>query len=171
VIRLITRLIFCWVLREKGLIPDGLLDERKLADLLDGFAPDKAGNRDSVFYRAILQNLCFATLNTEMDQRGWRREDQNFMAHSLYRHKECFQDSQAALEWFKNIPFLNGACSSASTRISEKGPSRATCGGRFSPTARQPPTVPDFLFFGPEQEVDLSDDYGDRSSARCGCAG
>jgi hypothetical protein len=98
VIRLITRLIFCWFIREKGLVPDALFEMRRLAEMLDGFAPDDSRNKESVFYRAILQNLVFATLNTEMEQRGWRREEQNFMAHTLYRHKGCFRDPKAALD-------------------------------------------------------------------------
>ena len=40
VIRLITRLIFCWFVKEKGLIPDTLFDERKLAQTLIGFEPN-----------------------------------------------------------------------------------------------------------------------------------
>lgn len=38
-IRLITRLIFCWFLREKGLLSDQLFDRRKLRDILFGFHP------------------------------------------------------------------------------------------------------------------------------------
>src|SRR5208283_2589496 len=106
IIRLITRLIFCWFVKEKGLIPGELFNQTHLARMLAGFAPDKSG--DSVFYKAILQNLFFATLNTEMDERGWRRDDQNFMAHSLYRHRELFQKPADTLDIFKNIPFLNG---------------------------------------------------------------
>jgi len=37
VIRLITRLIFCWFVKEKGLIPDALFDERKVAQMLDEY--------------------------------------------------------------------------------------------------------------------------------------
>ena len=37
VIRLITRLVFCWFVKEKDLIPADLFNERKLADLLAGF--------------------------------------------------------------------------------------------------------------------------------------
>jgi len=81
VIRLITRLIFCWFIREKGLIPDTLFERRRLAEWLDGFAPDTLADSASVFYRAILQNLFFATLNTEMDKRDWRREGQNYPRH------------------------------------------------------------------------------------------
>ena len=94
VIRMITRLIFCWFVKEKGLIPEVLFDQRRLDELLDGFAPDKDAGKDSVFYKAILQNLFFATLNTEMDKRGWARDEQNFMAHSLYRHRDLFQEAR-----------------------------------------------------------------------------
>jgi len=41
--------------------------ERALAALTKGFAPRDNANTDSVYYKAILQNLFFATLNTEMD--------------------------------------------------------------------------------------------------------
>lgn len=54
VIRLITRLIFCWFIKEMGLIPEMLFDQRRLANLLDGFAPDNDKKKDSVFYKAIL---------------------------------------------------------------------------------------------------------------------
>lgn len=162
VIRLITRLIFCWFIREKGLIPDLLFDEAKLAEMLDGFAPRKKQNKDSVFYRAILQNLFFATLNTEMDQRGWRRADQNFMAHCLYRHKACFRDPKAGLDWFKDIPFLNGGLFECLDRDLGAGVAdRYVRVDGFSDRDDCQPTVPDFLFFGSEQDVDLSDDYGD----------
>jgi adenine-specific DNA-methyltransferase len=40
VIRMITRLIFCWFVKEKGLIPEVLFDQRRLDELLDGFTPD-----------------------------------------------------------------------------------------------------------------------------------
>ena len=92
VIRLITRLMFVWFIKEKGLVPDVLFDERKLPQILNGFAPAKTADKESVFYRAILQNLFFATLNTEMDKRGWTKEEQNFMAHSLYRFRESFKN-------------------------------------------------------------------------------
>jgi hypothetical protein len=51
-IRLITRLIFAWFVKEKGLIPEDLFDKRKLAALLKATDPDASG-----YYKAILQNL------------------------------------------------------------------------------------------------------------------
>ncbi|MCK4783451.1 MAG: hypothetical protein KAV87_06845 [Desulfobacteraceae bacterium] len=62
VIRLITRLIFVWFVKEKGLVPDDLFSLRKLQELLKDLSPDK-----SSYYKAILQNLFFATLNQEMN--------------------------------------------------------------------------------------------------------
>lgn len=167
VIRLITRLIFCWFIKEKGLLPDALFDPRKLPHALNGFAPDDPRDTASVFYRAILQNLFFATLNTEMDQRGWTKEEQNFMAHSLYRSRDSFRDPAHALDLFKNIPFLNGGlfeCLDRTEGTPEK-PRYVRIDG-FSRRADSQPVVPDFLFFGPEREVDLSADYGEAKFKR-----
>ena len=52
VIRLITRLIFVWFLKEKGLVPNELFDETDLADLLINLDAE-----ESTYYKAILQNL------------------------------------------------------------------------------------------------------------------
>jgi adenine-specific DNA-methyltransferase len=162
-IRLITRLIFCWFLREKGLLPDTLFDRRQLNDILTGFAPDKVRNKDSVFYRAILQNLFFATLSTETDKRKWATDEQNFMAHSLYRFKECFQKPATALNLFKSIPFLNGGLFECLDRDLGEGkkPRYIRIDG-FSRRPDSQPVVPDFLFFGPEREIDLSKEYDDK---------
>lgn len=162
IIRLITRLMFCWFVKEKGLVPDTLFDERKLPQILNGFAPTKAGDKESVFYKAILQNLFFATLNTEMDKRGWTKEEQNFMAHSLYRHRELFQKANEALDLFKNIPFLNGGLFECLDKdLGENAKPRYVRIDGFSRREDSQPTAPDFLFFGPEREVDLSEAYGD----------
>ena len=163
IIRLITRLIFCWFVKEKGLIPDTLFDQQKLAQILTGFDPAKVSAKQSVFYKAILQNLFFATLNTEMDKRAWRKDGDNFMAHILYRHRALFQKPNEALDYFKNIPFLNGGlfeCLDKREGTTEK-PKDIRIDG-FSDRSDSQPTVPDFLFFGAEREVDLSADYGDK---------
>lgn len=160
-IRLITRLIFCWFLKQKGLIPGKLFDVQTLANILVGFDPD-GDNKASVFYKAILQNLFFATLNTEMDKRAWARDEQNFMAHSLYRYRELFRDPAHALDLFKNIPFLNGGLFECLDRIegTKENPRYIRIDG-FSRRPDSQPVVPDFLFFGREREVDLSGAYGE----------
>ena len=163
VIRMITRLIFCWFVKEKGLIPEVLFDQRRLDELLNGFAPDKNSGKESVFYKAILQNMFFATLNTEMDKRGWARDEQNFMAHSLYRYRDLFQKPDEVLALFKNIPFLNGGLFECLDKdLGESAKPRYVRIDGFSRRPDSQPVVPDFLFFGSEREEDLSADYGDK---------
>lgn len=152
VIRLITRLVFCWFVKEKGLIPADLFNEQKLAGLLVGFAPGKVSNKGSVFYKAILQNLFFATLNTEMAKRDWRRDGQNFMTHSLYRYKGLFVRPDETLALFKNIPFLNGGLFECLDKIrgDKANPSYQRIDG-FSDRDDSQPTVPDFLFLAKKE--------------------
>ncbi|MCK7580566.1 MAG: Eco57I restriction-modification methylase domain-containing protein [Chromatiales bacterium] len=118
-IRLLTRLIFVWFIKEKGLIPPDLFDRARLRELLktDPAANPEVGN----YYLAILQNLFFATLNVETgtDEQGnrrrrWASENKSggpsghYLIPSVYRHKELFKDPDAALALFATIPFLNG---------------------------------------------------------------
>ena len=60
-IRLLTRFIFCWFLKEKGLIVEKLFVEAELKPILKDLAADA-----STYHQAILQNLFFATLNQRM---------------------------------------------------------------------------------------------------------
>jgi hypothetical protein len=112
VIRLLTRLIFVWFIKERGLVPEALFDRDALKTMLKvgpGDTPD-----ESHYYRAILQNLFFATLNVEMgSERRWAQEGAgmkgDYLISLVYRYKEAFQHPDAALkEYFANIPFLNG---------------------------------------------------------------
>ncbi len=169
VIRLITRLIFCWFVKQKGLLPDALFDPSALECLLKDFAPDDESKADSVYYRAILQNLFFATLNTEMDRRDWARDDQNFMAHCLYRHKECFRKPAEALDVFRGIPFLNGGLFECLDR--DLGNSRYLRVDGFSRRPDSQPIVPDFLFFGADRVEDLSAEYGETRFRRAKVCG
>ncbi len=65
IIRLITRLLFVWFIKEKGLVADDVFNETKISDLLKIY--DR--NTGDSYYRAVLQNLFFATLNTEIGKR------------------------------------------------------------------------------------------------------
>src|SRR5207248_380903 len=69
VIRLITRLIFVWFLKERQLVPDDLFHQEHLSSVLKELSP-----KSSTFYKAILQNLFFATLNTPMNDAANPRE-------------------------------------------------------------------------------------------------
>ena len=109
-IRLITRLIFCWFIKEKGLIPDDLFHPEKFRQLFKDLSP-----KESTYYKAILQNLFFATLNQEMGKREFRKRtkqpggrDQHYLITNLYRYEALLRDPAQALKLFSGIPFLNG---------------------------------------------------------------
>jgi adenine-specific DNA-methyltransferase len=170
-IRLITRLLFCWFLKAKRLIPDALFDERELATLLKGDEP-LATSQQTRFYKAILQNLFFATLNQEQDKRGFRKRnpaglDPHRGITNLYRYEDLFTDPERFLTLVRPIPFLNGGlfeCLDEVYRKAEGRPDHRIDG--FSDHPKNPLRVPDDLFFGEERTVDLSDAYGERRYAR-----
>jgi hypothetical protein len=58
-IRLLTRILFVWFLKEKGLINKDLFELEELKKLI-------IYEKNSSFYKAILQNLFFATLNRQI---------------------------------------------------------------------------------------------------------
>lgn len=175
-IRLLTRVIFCWFIKERGLIPDSIfqLDEvRSLLKADPGKKPD-----ESNYYRAILQNLFFATLSTEMgDGRKWRSknsgggQDGHFLVHSVYRYQDLFADPDAALELFRKVPFLNGGLFECLDReLTERDLARdpdlmkMSDGKRlrvdgFSDHPKNPIDVPNRIFFGGPEQVDLNKDY------------
>ena len=118
-IRLLTRLIFVWFLKEKHLVPTALFDEKALTALLN--TPPHQHGAQGNYYKAILQNLFFATLNTETadededgnKQRVWRatagpKRMDKYLIHTAYRYKNDFKDPDAALALFRKVPFLNG---------------------------------------------------------------
>ncbi|HAE22191.1 MAG TPA: hypothetical protein DCG47_07700, partial [Spirochaetaceae bacterium] len=159
-IRLITRVIFVWFIREKNLIPETLFDRRQLGHILKGFLKDEGAN---TFYPAILQNLFFATLNQKMHEREFAQEGDfnankaQYAVKQLYRHAGLFAIPQdEALALFKDIPFLNGGLFDC---LDNKGGQNIYIDGFSRNTAKQA-VVPDRLFFAPEQEADLNAVYG-----------
>ena len=105
VIRLITRLLFVWFIKEKGLVADELFNKIGVQDLLKA---DDFDTGDS-YYRAVLQNLFFATLNTEIEKRRFsKRTNTDHRNFSRYRYKEQIRDSDQLLKLFEQTPFING---------------------------------------------------------------
>ena len=105
VIRLITRLLFVWFIKEKGLVANELFVEAQVRPLLKVYNRD----RGDAYYRAVLQNLFFATLNTEIGQRRFSRQnDQDHRDPSLYRFQSEIADPALLQELFKQTPFING---------------------------------------------------------------
>ena len=110
VICLLTRLIFIWFIKEKGLVPEALFDPNTLKQLLR--EPPTAFPDASSYYKAILQNLFFATLNTEQNNRAWKPSakgmNSHYLIHTFFRYRDLFKDSEQAFEFFSRVPFLNG---------------------------------------------------------------
>lgn len=113
ILRLITRLIFCWFLKEKQFIAEHFFDPNNLKKYLLDFDPNNT--QQSQYYKAILQNLFFATLNVETPNREFRNnrayqgKNPDYFDHSRYRSVDSFYQKENALEeLFKDVPFLNG---------------------------------------------------------------
>ena len=161
VIRLITRLIFAWFIKEKRLVPDTLFTQREIEKILVSTEP-----QESTYYKAILQNLFFATLNQEMNtpekptNRKFRGDGrQHYNITSLYRYKSYFNDADEALRLFEQIPFLNGGlfeCLDKKAKGESKNVLRVD---GFSDRDDNPLSVPNFLFFSEEKNVDLNKVY------------
>ncbi len=104
VIRLITRLLFIWFLKEKGLVPADLFEERFARSALKRYSPAESG-----YYRAVLQNLFFATLNTAIDKRRFSKADpEDHRNFSLYRRQEEIRGPDGFLDKLRAVPFVNG---------------------------------------------------------------
>ena len=147
VIRLITRLLFVWFIKEKGLIADELFNEAQIAPLLKDYDRDSGDS----YYRAVLQNLFFATLNTEIGKRGFSEggnpRHRNF---SLYRYKDQITDPDTLLTLFQQTPFINGGLFDCldSEEATREGGYRIDC---FSDVHYNKLRVPNRLFFDDDQ--------------------
>ncbi len=147
IIRLITRLLFIWFIKEKGLVANELFNKAQIQDLLK---EDDFDNGDS-YYRAVLQNLFFATLNTEIDKRRFstqtRKDHRNF---SVYRYESQMDDSDRLLELFAETPFINGGLFDCLDTFTETGGGgcRIDC---FSDRQYRKLSIPNCLFFDKDQ--------------------
>jgi len=150
-IRLITRLMFVWFIKQMGLVPEKLFDPKELKNIVRDF-----GNGHN-YYNAILQNLFFATLNRPINERGWAKDEgflknrNTFGIKSLYRYEDKFLiPPEEVLGLFENIPFINGGLFECLDKDSQYIDG-------FSRRPDKQAKVPDKYFFQKEeQETDLS---------------
>ena len=157
-IRLITRIIFIWFIKEKGLIPDILFDREELKGIVRDFNEPGASN----YYNAILQNLFFATLNSKMEERGWAKDKgypknkSTYGVKNLYRYEDKFLiNEEEVLNLFKEIPFLNGGLFDCLDKEDESGKVIYIDG--FSRNPNKQAIISDYLFFQQNEiRVDLS---------------
>lgn len=158
-IRLITRLIFTWFVKERGLVPEALFQPEHIKALLKDTKADS-----DTYYRAVLQNLFFATLNTEMDERRFRKQDGGkhgqkgeYGLSSYFRYESEFVSPEKWLELVKDVPFLNGGLFECLDD--------ADNGARIDGFSDQPAwqaKVPNDLFWGDSWTEDLTEVFDDK---------
>ena len=109
IIRLITRLMFVWFIKQKDLVPSKIFDEKYVATILKDF--NSQSTTDGNYYQAILQNLFFGTLNCPIIEDGQSRrfaKSSSKDSVNLYRYAELFSiTEEEVVEMFSSVPFLN----------------------------------------------------------------
>jgi adenine-specific DNA-methyltransferase len=175
-IRLLTRMIFCWFLREKRLLPAALFEADRIAALLrDWSAADADRDRDGRYYKAILQNLFFATLSTPVEERKFRSarsykgKNTHYGDQRFFRHVTLFAEKAPVEDLYKRIPFLNGGLFENLDEVPGRDPDiemEVRIDG-FSDVAAKQPLLPDCLFFGSDRIVpELAAAIGETAAQR-----
>lgn len=184
-IRLITRLIFVWFLKQRHLIPDGFFDEKYIAEnLIKDFNPHVKvdlfyKSNESRYYKAILQNLFFAMLNspitpegsTDLSERHFRNGRGDYDNNKLMRYESYFKNPQLFVDLAnKTVPFLNGGLFDC---LDEKDKDIYYDGFSDREAVKKSLVVPDYLFFGEEvgKNIDLSEWYGDKKKKKVSARG
>lgn len=185
-IRLITRLIFVWFLKQRHLIPEEFFDEKYIADnLLNDFSPnDKSGlfdfkSHESKYYKAILQNLFFAMLNSpitaegskELSERHFRNGRGDYDNNKLMRYESFFKNPQLFVDLAnRTVPFLNGGLFDC---LDDKDHGMYYDGFSDKENIKNSLIIPDYLFFGEEagKNIDLSEWYGDKKKKKVSARG
>ena len=115
-IRLITRIMFVWFIKQKNLIPTWIFNKNELAEILTDadLISDKKGN----YYNAVLQNLFFGALNKKIEERAFAEVSKAGVANEQYGIKTYFRDANEGsffkcspkemIQKFLDVPFLNG---------------------------------------------------------------
>ena len=82
-----------------------------------------------------------------------------YMVHNTFRYQDYFQEPDHVIDrYFAEIPFLNGGLFECLDRRDENEPEVRIDG--FSNNLKNPLSVPNELFFGDLQDVDLNADFG-----------
>lgn len=166
IIRLITRLIFVWFLRQKGLVPEKLFNRDSLARLLKNFKPEDLNS--STYYRAVLQNLFFATLNKKIEEREFMSDEfimnRNKGKHDVktfMRHASDLQVSKKEfIELLRPVPFMNNSLFECLDNKEQNGHVYNWDGFSDSKKPQKQAFVPNYLFFAEDVYIDLSEEYG-----------
>ena len=115
-IRLITRIMFVWFIKQKDLIPSWVFNKVELESLLSD--PDLDSEKKGNYYNAVLQNLFFGALNKKIEERSFAGKSFDGIPNEQYGIKSYFRDDNKSSfftvshkemqEYFEGVPFLNG---------------------------------------------------------------
>ncbi|MDR2807662.1 MAG: hypothetical protein LBB43_01490, partial [Spirochaetaceae bacterium] len=154
-IRLITRLIFVWFIKQKGLIPEWIFDKKEIESIVPSFDPhsDRQGN----YYNAILQNLFFATLNNAVTERAFAEEGKtHYGIKTYYRdHKDgplIKIPRNEFIKKFESVPFLNGGLFECLDNFDTK-----EYNDGFSQESGRAAFIPNCLFWGDGEREGIID--------------
>ncbi len=143
-VRLLARTMFCWFVKEKGLIKNELLEltdwqqnKYKLTDDID----DNKFLKSNSYYRGILQNIFFNALNQKE-----KKTKKDFGWTKYWNH-------DFKVDWLTNIPYLNGGIFD---KLDEDNAKES-----IEDTVLK---VPNFLFYGIEEETEVTTGRGSRAT-------
>jgi hypothetical protein len=143
-VRLLARTMFCWFIKEKGLIKTELLElndwqqnKYKLTDDID----DKNFLESNSYYRGILQNIFFNALNQKE-----KKSTKDFCWTKYW-------NPDFKVEWLTNIPYLNGGIFD---KLDEDNAKES-----IEDTVLK---VPNFLFYGIEEKTEVTTGRGARAT-------
>lgn len=171
VIRLITRLMFVWFIKQKGLVPDEIFDVDYVKSILkEDFDPQSTAGTE--YYQAILQNLFFGTLNRAIIEDGETRgfaTTKGKELTNLYRYGNSDKDGglfsisdEEVVRLFSKVPYLNCGLFECQDKMKKfDGVARRYYNDGFSRNATKFPdgtfkyraVVPNVLFFHPEKGI------------------
>ena len=167
IIRLITRLMFVWFIKQKGLVPEQIFDASYVSQILKDF--DSQSDNTGNYYQAVLQNLFFGTLNRPILEDGVKRgfaKASKIDLRNLYRYGRDEEgglfaiSDEEVIELFANVPYLNCGLFECQDKCKTlDGVSRRYYHDGFSRnpakfkdgTYRYRAVVPNVLFFHPEK--------------------
>ena len=158
-IRLITRFIFVWFIKQKRLIPDWIFDKNEISKVLSRFNSDSL--TDGNYYNGIIQNLFFATLNKPIQEREFANKEEKKRVDD-YGIKTVFRDTlkdslfaiskETFIKNFETIPFLNGGLFECLDNFDTK----EYIDG-FSREKERQAFIPNALFWGRGEQTGLID--------------
>lgn len=184
-IRLITRLIFVWFLKQRHLIPEEFFNEKFIAEnLIKGFSPNArvtlfGKSEESHYYKGILQNLFFAMLNSPItpegkdtiSERRFRNGRGDYDNNKLMRYEDLFINPDLFVKLAnEKVPFLNGGLFDC---LDDKDNGIYIDAFTDRESISRQLIVPDYLFFGEDvgRNIDLSEWYGDAKKKKVSAKG